>query len=80
LDVYQLELRFICDTVRIEKGKEMLARIVSMLTKLIQRYSIEQNFRETASEYAVKIDSAALQNKSDDENEDEDEDDSKTSS
>jgi four helix bundle protein len=40
-----------CADERILEGKQMLVRIVSMLTKLVQRYSDEQVFKEDELEY-----------------------------
>ena len=50
-----------CGADRIVDGKEMLYRIVSMLSKLVQRYSSENSVRESGADYGV-----------DDENESED--------
>ncbi len=42
-----------CDARRIEQGKELLFRIVSILTKLIQRFSEEGKLHENEVEYKV---------------------------
>ena len=57
---------------RIAEGKEMLVRIVSMLTKLVQRYSDVHTARESAEEYET---ACAATCGFEDEDDDEDEDD-----
>ena len=62
LDVYQLELAFIscldalvakrvCSAERLVPGKQMLARIVGMLTKLVQMYTDDARLKEDPPEY-----------------------------
>jgi four helix bundle protein len=41
----------VCAAERLIEGKQMLARIVGMLTKLVQRYSEEQLLKEDEVEY-----------------------------
>ena len=41
----------VCAPERLMEGKQMLARIVAMLTKLVQRYSDEQALKEDQVEY-----------------------------
>ena len=41
----------VCAAARVLEGKQMLARIVSMLTKLIQRYSDDQGLKEDEVDY-----------------------------
>ena len=43
----------VCKAERLIEGKQMLARIVGMLTKLVQRYSDEQRLNEDAVEYGA---------------------------
>ena len=42
-----------CAAERVEEGKELLFRIVSMLTKLVQRFEEEGNLREDQIEYRI---------------------------
>ena len=44
----------ICSEPRIQEGKEMLLRIVAMLTKLVERFSTPENFREECVEYGAE--------------------------
>ena len=44
----------VCSADRVLEGKQMLARIVSMLTKLIQRYSDDQGLKEDEIEYRAE--------------------------
>ena len=46
-----LVVKRVSTTERLIEGKQMLARIVGMLTKLIQRYSDEQRLNEDEVEY-----------------------------
>ena len=55
----------VCTDDRIDEGKDLLQRIVSILTKLIMRFSPSSEVREEVARYTVE-----------DENEDDDEDDS----
>jgi four helix bundle protein len=48
-----------CDTSRIGEGKELLFRIVSILTKLIQMFSDEGRMREDEVEYKTGHDGIA---------------------
>ena len=57
-----------CSEQRVEEGKAMLVRIVSMLTKLVNRFSSPPQVREEGARYGVE-------DEDDDEDEDEDEDD-----
>ncbi|MBM4049571.1 MAG: four helix bundle protein [Planctomycetes bacterium] len=43
-----------CSGERIREGKEMLARISQMLTKLVQLYSDDPTVREDEQDYGVK--------------------------
>ena len=45
-----------CGADRIVEGKEMLYRIVSMLSKLVQRYSSENSVRESTAGYSIEND------------------------
>ena len=44
----------ICTDDRIDEGKELLQRIVSILTKLIMRFSPSSEFREEVARYRVE--------------------------
>ena len=44
----------ICSTERVDSGKQMLLRIVSMLSKLVAMYSTEDSLREDPLEYRVE--------------------------
>lgn len=43
----------VCSAERLMEGKQMLARIVGMLTKLVQMFSVEPGLKEEAPEYRV---------------------------
>ena len=43
----------VCIADRLIEGKQMLARVVGMLTKLVQLYSDEQRLKEDEGEYRV---------------------------
>ena len=43
----------VCNDDRIDEGKELLIRIVAMLTKLISKFSVPQEIREELDEYGV---------------------------
>jgi four helix bundle protein len=58
-----------CSESRVIEGKEMLVRIVSMLSKLISMFSSDETLREDVAEYRV----SESDRKTEDENEDEDE-------
>jgi four helix bundle protein len=58
-----------CEPQRVEEGKVMLLRIVSMLSKLVQLFSDSNAFREEGAEYGTEEEST--------EDEDDDEDDLK---
>ena len=58
----------VCCQERIEEGKEFLHRIVSMLTKLIQRFSNDGHVRENEAEY---ISGHEIEDEDDDEDENE---------
>ena len=45
----------VCRPERINEGKQMLARIVGMLTKLVQLYSDDQRLKEDEVEYRTNI-------------------------
>jgi len=63
-DVFKVE--------RVMDGKEMLYRIVSMLTKLIQLYSTTQSLHEGDAEYRIDNRSGISESEHEDENDDED--------
>ena len=46
----------VCNADRIDEGKELLIRIVAMLTKLISRFSSPQEIREEIDEYGAIFD------------------------
>ena len=46
----------VCNADRIDEGKELLIRIVAMLTKLISRFSSPQEIREELDEYGAIFD------------------------
>jgi four helix bundle protein len=48
-----------CSLERVAEGKQMLLRIVSMLTRLVERYSDDGNLHEEAPEYGVSSNSEA---------------------
>jgi four helix bundle protein len=48
-----LVVKGVCTEARILEGKELLVRIVSMLTKLVQMFSGEGQIREDEAEYEV---------------------------
>ena len=52
----------VCNVQRVEPGKSLLVRIVSMLTKLVERFSPSDQVREEQAPYGVE---------DEDENEDE---------
>ena len=43
-----------CEVSRIADGKDLLLRIVSMLCKLVERYSEPQGLREEEAEYGMR--------------------------
>jgi four helix bundle protein len=43
-----------CSEQRVEEGKALLIRIVSMLTKLVERFSSPPQVREAAARYSVE--------------------------
>ena len=43
----------VCNDGRIDEGKELLIRIVAMLTKLISKFSIPQEIHEELDQYGV---------------------------
>jgi S23 ribosomal protein. len=43
----------VCDSQRLVEGKQMLARIVAMLTKLVRIYSNEDSLKEEEVEYGT---------------------------
>ena len=45
----------VCGPERVVEGKQMLARIVAMLTKLVQRYSDDARLKEDEVEYKTDI-------------------------
>jgi hypothetical protein len=44
----------VCTTEQIDEGKELLQRIVSILTKLIMRFSPSSEVREGVAQYDVE--------------------------
>jgi four helix bundle protein len=46
----------VCTEERIDEGKELLQRIVAMLTKLISRFSPRSEIREESAQYGVEDD------------------------
>ena len=46
----------VCNPDRIDEGKELLIRIVAMLTKLISKFSSPQEIREEIDEYGAIFD------------------------
>ena len=43
----------VCNDDRIDEGKELLIRIVAMLTKLISKFSVPQEIHEELDQYGV---------------------------
>jgi four helix bundle protein len=48
-----LVAKCVCDASRVQEGKEMLFRIVSMLSKMVAMFSGENTMREEGVEYRV---------------------------
>jgi four helix bundle protein len=46
----------VCGPERVVEGKQMLARIVAMLTKLVHLYSDDARLKEDEIEYRIDID------------------------
>jgi four helix bundle protein len=42
-----------CEELRVQDGKAMLVRIVSMLTRLVERFSAEGQVREETARYGI---------------------------
>lgn len=59
-----------CEAARVEQGKEMLFRIVSMLTKMVQLFEGENRVREDGVEYRSGATSEDFEDEGDDEDED----------
>ena len=62
-----------CSDERIQEGRELLHRIVSMLTKLVQRFSTQVKMGEDEAEYELPVESED-HDEGRDNNEDEDDD------
>jgi len=70
-----LVARGICTNDRVRQGKEMIVRIVAMLTKLVARFSAAGRTREEPGDYALREDVIEdYDDEDDDYDDDEDED------
>ena len=60
-----------CEDLRVKQGKEMLLRIVAMLTKLVQMYDADDRMREETTEYGIATEKADFDDDDEDDNENE---------
>ncbi|MSR65403.1 MAG: four helix bundle protein [Verrucomicrobiae bacterium] len=58
-----------CEELRVKQGKEMLLRIVAMLTKLVQLYDAGDRMREEAAKYDDATEKSEFEGEDDDEDE-----------